>query len=304
MTEKSDALVITYQGYKGGIGKTTLTTNTAVVLAMAGYKVLVCDQDPQGSSTENFKVYEERNGSLVRLRKEDIVELGLYTLYLTETDINNYIKKTKYENVDIIPNARNVLDDTPFDTVFDTRPVPAEEKYLAFFKNLCQARKYYDYIIIDGQPSWGRMTDILLLASDYVICPILPDIYNFSPVSDIQAKIAKLNAKFGRNVSFAGYVFNQITGKGEKDILNAYRDSFPELEFETCIRYSASVKSASARGMSFLEYERFRSSSNAGKDIINFLINGLGIIDDEHAKELKRNIKEYKYGRREGFEEE
>ena len=298
------ALVITYQGYKGGIGKTTLTINTAVAFAIAGYKVLVCDQDPQGSSTEVFKVYEDHDGNLDRLRKEDIVGLGLYNLYLTDTDIKKYIKKTKYENNDIIPNARNVLVDTPFDTVFDTHAASAEEKYLAFYRNLCQARKDYDYIIIDGQPSWGRMTDILLLASDYVICPILPDIYSFSPVSDIMAKIAMLNMKYNRNVVFAGYVFNQVTGKGEKEILNAYRNSFPELEFDTYIRYSASVKSSSARGLSFFEYEKFKPTSNAGKDIINFLINGLAGIDEEHEKELNKNLSEGNFGRRKGFEEE
>lgn len=41
--------VISVMNYKGGVGKTTLTSNISAELAYRGYKVLVIDLDPQSS---------------------------------------------------------------------------------------------------------------------------------------------------------------------------------------------------------------------------------------------------------------
>jgi len=46
---------ITLFSHKGGVGKTTLTVNTAWALADAGYSVLVVDADPQCSLTSYLK---------------------------------------------------------------------------------------------------------------------------------------------------------------------------------------------------------------------------------------------------------
>ena len=43
---------------KGGVGKTTLALNFAAAAYYAGYKVLVCDLDPQKSATD---IFQEKN---------------------------------------------------------------------------------------------------------------------------------------------------------------------------------------------------------------------------------------------------
>lgn len=45
-------MVISFINQKGGVGKSTLTTNLAAVLATHGYRVLVLDADPQGSALD------------------------------------------------------------------------------------------------------------------------------------------------------------------------------------------------------------------------------------------------------------
>ena len=46
--------IISIINYKGGVGKTTLTTNIAGDLAQLGYNVLMIDLDPQASLTFSF----------------------------------------------------------------------------------------------------------------------------------------------------------------------------------------------------------------------------------------------------------
>jgi chromosome partitioning protein len=44
--------VVSFLNQKGGVGKTTLATNVATALALAGHKVFFIDADPQGSSLD------------------------------------------------------------------------------------------------------------------------------------------------------------------------------------------------------------------------------------------------------------
>jgi chromosome partitioning protein len=53
--------IIALLNQKGGVGKTTLTTNIAIALKEEGYKVLLVDSDPQGS----LRDWNEQNGGEV-----------------------------------------------------------------------------------------------------------------------------------------------------------------------------------------------------------------------------------------------
>jgi len=52
-------MIIVVGNEKGGVGKTTLAANLAILRAQQGRDVLVVDADPQGSITEFFRVREE-----------------------------------------------------------------------------------------------------------------------------------------------------------------------------------------------------------------------------------------------------
>ena len=76
---------------KGGVAKTTSTANLGACLSQQGKKVLLVDLDPQSNLTKLFKAY-----SMEDLTVSDV-------LLDKHLDIHKAIKKTDFENIDILP---------------------------------------------------------------------------------------------------------------------------------------------------------------------------------------------------------
>src|SRR4051812_47266747 len=112
-----EAIIISIVNSKGGVGKTTISSNISHILSVAGYKVLHADFDPQGSSSETFRAQDENENILT---KDYILSLDIFNLLSQPTDTRKYIFRTAYENLDIIPNAQRI-DDVFSGGSFDVR---------------------------------------------------------------------------------------------------------------------------------------------------------------------------------------
>lgn len=77
MEEKvmKDCKVLALCSQKGGVGKTTSCVNLAVGLAKAGKKVLVIDNDPQGSMTASLVLLPHIGMGIVAVI--EVVKCGL-----------------------------------------------------------------------------------------------------------------------------------------------------------------------------------------------------------------------------------
>ena len=75
---------------KGGVGKTAATINLAYLAAKEGYKTLIWDMDPQGSSS-------------FYLGAEASTENESRKLLSSEMDLLDAVQHSPYENLDIIP---------------------------------------------------------------------------------------------------------------------------------------------------------------------------------------------------------
>ena len=89
--------------------------------------------------------------------------------FITKAQPTNCISSTAIDNLDI------VISDDPDLELNDWLRTTTNNVYylLASIKKLSD---YYDYVIIDSQGARGILQESIILASDSLICPLVPDI--------------------------------------------------------------------------------------------------------------------------------
>lgn len=149
---------------KGGVSKTTLSTNLAGSFSLDKKKVLIIDNDSQG------------NVSLTFALNPDNFEYTLYDVLLNDLEPKDAIQKV-YKNIDILP-SNDDMGYFDLDVVVDER---YKNKVLQVFnERLSDLKTMYDCIIIDNPPSFGLAVGNSLNFTENggVIIPFQPEVYS------------------------------------------------------------------------------------------------------------------------------
>jgi chromosome partitioning protein len=149
---------------KGGVGKTTVSTNLSAALSKKGYKVLLIDIDAQANSTfatglVKFEFEEDDD-----LRDRNICNL----IASGDSDsIYDVYRESQYFNdpeIDVIPAHINLIDkQSDLTTMVTSRT--------RLVKQLKHVEDTYDFVIIDTPPSRDIYAEVALIAADYLLIP-------------------------------------------------------------------------------------------------------------------------------------
>ncbi|MBL0883648.1 MAG: AAA family ATPase [Chitinophagaceae bacterium] len=152
---------------KGGVGKTAASINLAYASAKEGFKTLVWDLDPQGSSSFYL-------GAKSSVKNESRKILN------SEMDLKDAIQPSAYENLDIIPadiSARHA-------DILLNEMKQSKRKLLSLLSAL---KNEYDIVILDSPPGISVLHDAVFVAADWVLMPNIPttlSIRSFETVND------------------------------------------------------------------------------------------------------------------------
>lgn len=165
--------VITFFNVKGGVGKTTLTVNTAAKLAHVHpgkSKVLILDLDAQAGATNYIFGAEQQE----HYEKE---EKTLYNLLLemfsgSQPNIDDYaIKAFNWSGkLYVVPGSYSILE-------AEKAALTSTGLWLLKLREIVhRAVDFgYNYIFIDPPATFGVLTKMALAASQYFVIPVIPD---------------------------------------------------------------------------------------------------------------------------------
>ena len=139
---------------KGGVGKTSTSAALAAILADMGQRVLMIDGDFQQSLSDYYRL-------------STIAEDGLLEL-ITRADPTGCISKTVIQNLDVVVSndPKRQLESWVVESVMNAHYLKGA---------ILKLHDDYDFIIIDSQGSENRLLQPIILASDIVVSPVVPN---------------------------------------------------------------------------------------------------------------------------------
>ena len=212
-TRENVVKVVSVINHKGGVGKTTLTSNLGAGLAARGKKVLLIDLDSQASLTVSFFTQSEWQSDLVpdRTIKNWFEGLrgdgpdSMAKLVATPQRVTQFLTHTG-GCLDIIAAHRDLSE---VDTALAAQLLIDPEHYLAAHRRLREGLAEtsfadYDVTLIDCAPNFGLIAKNAVAASDMLLIPTRPDYLSINGIDSLGRKVQAFAQEYNEQLGKAG----------------------------------------------------------------------------------------------------
>ena len=236
--------IISIINQKGGVGKTTTVINLASALTQHGKKILVIDLDPQGNATTGLG-----------LSNTEQSDQTIYGILNGTMSLSRVIKKTKFENLDLITSNVD-LSGLEVETAGDNdRAFILKAKLTAYLNN---SRGLYDYVLIDCPPSLSLLTVMALVCSNSLLVPLQTEFFALEGLTQLMKTIERIKVSLNPDLKIRGILLtmydkrNKLSSQVEKEA----RDYFNEKVYSTVIPRNVRLSEAPSHGMPVLIYDK------------------------------------------------
>jgi chromosome partitioning protein len=254
--------IVSAAALKGGVGKTTLIHHTAGALALAGRRILCVDNDPQASLSSGLfgpaAVEQMDPASTVAALYGGLDPLP-----------EQVIRPSGVEGIDVIAGSMaaaryNVPE--PFSA-------PAEvQTCLRSF--LDEVRGGYDFVLIDNPPNLQAASWAALLASDYLVVPVVPEDYGSMSLSPVLESVRMVQAGPNPSVVLLGLLLTMVQPR--LGVHAAYERVLREIHgggvFEARVPLAADIKEAISQRRPVTHYKPRGASAKVFKAVAGELL--------------------------------
>lgn len=248
--DHEDPVVIAFQNFKGGVGKSTNAVHAAQYFALQGYRVLLCDIDPQASATLLFGINPSND-----IDEEDTV----LPFLLQEADDMRYcVRKTYWEGLDLIPSCLSVYN---AEYAIAAGGADPQNRFETLKRGIESVKYDYDVVILDPPPALGMISLNALRAATALVIPTPPAIVDYGSTVTFLTMLVEALEVLERAGFESKYQFVQILAsrvdenkRAQKIIRDGMKKIFGQDIYPTALIDSSEYNTGSAELRTVYEY--------------------------------------------------
>jgi len=227
-----------FLNFKGGTGKTSLSSSYAYRLAERGHRVLMIDLDSQGHAT---KCLGKEGGSFTRT---------LHDVLIRKVPLSEVTIATGMPGLSLVPSNLAM-------STIDLALMPLAGREFRLRRALEEAQQQYDFVVMDAPPSFGLLNLNALMAADDLIIPVLADFLSYDGLRLLFETVQGLEDDLSHqleNIFIVVNAYNQ-TFKIAREALAALREHYAEYVLKTVVRQCTKFAQASSEGSPIFAFD-------------------------------------------------